>query len=249
MKLRSYMKMLNINITHIPSRFWSNSLIYSKNSNNIIKKNSKKLCKTLYGNILWFHNDWPEKNNLNIDEIITNNNKPIYSIYKQIQHYLIQNNVQVFIEQENTSIYNEFSSLFQQIHKQDSFCKNSKLILPWDSIANGTNKTLKQKNSKKNEINKLIFESWIKKSEKTSDDVAINTLLTLLKNNRLIYAGMLDIKDSQNSYLYFDNIDTLRLKLTKNLKLNPLDYSQNQSLICFDPYFFSVFNRKYLLFF
>lgn len=300
-KLRWYLKLLGINITQIPSRFWSNSLVSSKRSQHNNKRNLKRF---IHGNILLFHTFWPQETCSVTTPLLTKtqdsfydnvnyskqNNDSIYYLYKLVQSNLVKNKFSFNFDA--TSLDNQLVSFFKDsfdknpisspLNKDNSFPNSlltkeffplssekgglSNPVLPWELLSFSDSKDIpSNSNSLVKASSQAIFDLWLKTKEKNNgfSETFINLFFIHLKTHYLLYAGLLNLstfsnfeKNSYNfnknntqniSHLLFDNLDTFRLNSISNQNLNSFAFCQNNALSCFELFFFSCLNRKYLL--
>ena len=293
-KLRWYLKFLGINITQIPSRFWSNTLIHSKRQFISFQDYKINLKQLIHGNILLFHTFWPsvseattlgkqredenkqaepvnfnplDQKNFPLDSYLNQNNDSIYYLYKLIQNNLAKGSFNFSWKKNELNLNSEILSSFQTLSNSNTQLEQTKYFqlenptIPWELVAAEPETTLNKdisKNSDTTSANKIIIDFWLKTKDTTFSETLINLFLIHLKNNNLLYAGLLNLstvssteKEHDNT-LFFDNINNIRYKQTlsqKNKKDNTFVLYQKTAQDSFEPFFFNCFNRKYLLFF
>lgn len=238
-KLRSFFKMFGLQVTQIPSRFWSNSRVLQRKDSN--KKISSKLRKSIHGNLLCIHASF--SNTMESDKLCF---IALNSINKMIQKSLIEK------DYSSIGATNHFKELFNHVEfkadkKTSTAFKYTDVILPWDNFS--SSKTIHL--SHENNLKQLVFDSWIttassENTDKWLNHIPINLILNYLKEGNLIYAGMLNVKNNLNSHLFFDNLYSFQLKNESNLKLSSFSIVEEKSINILQPFFLSTLNGKYL---
>jgi hypothetical protein len=277
-KLRFNLKPLGINLTYLPTRFWSNSICIPGISNQFNKKITK-IKKTFHGNMLCLYQDnsitntntntntntkqMDDLSGIQSKNIISLSNEPLYLIYQTIENYLLN-----IMKKKNLVVLNKDIDFltFNKYH-DDTYLNLSRLCLPWDFISSqnvpddlrfknfiNTNININNIEIKKNLQNlySYLFNIWFSETDLTLSNKG--SKLNLIHINLLLN----HLKNFRLIYAGLINLNPIGINQNTYLLFNNLDLLNqplfikscaNDTFFCFEPFFFNCFNRQYLLYF